>query len=70
MGNVRVAAAPSSGLSTCLMAHPGARALHEVSRDLNTRLSVSWKRRCSDNLSRVVDYLTKREMEAGGPSLG
>ena len=56
--------------STCLMAHPVARALHEVSRDLNIRLSVSWKCRCSDKPSRVADYLTKREMEAARAELG
>lgn len=65
-----MAAAYNTGSSTCLLAHSIAKSLHDVARGLNISLSVSWKRRCSDRLSRVADFLSKMEMEAAKQELG
>ena len=53
--NIGVVAAFSSGSSTCLLAHSMAKALSDVASSLNVKLSVVWRRRCSDRSSVIVD---------------
>ena len=59
--NIGVVAAFNSGSSTCLLAHTMAKALFDVSASLNVRLSVVWRRRCSDRSSVIVDALSKAD---------
>ena len=57
--NVGVAAGFGSASSKCLLAHSVIKALHDVSRALNVTLTVSWRRRCSDEMTTLVDQLSK-----------
>ena len=57
--NVGVVVGFRNGSSTCLMAHTAIKALHDVAAALNIHLSVTWRRRCSDELSVAADELSK-----------
>ena len=54
-----MAAGFGSASSTCLLAHTVLKALEDVSRALNVTLTVCWKRRCSDEMTTLVDQLSK-----------
>ena len=49
------------GSSSCLLAHSVVKALNDVATSLNVKLSVVWRRRCSDRGSVIVDKLSKAE---------
>ena len=54
-------AAFSKGSSTCLLAHSVVKAINDVAISLNVKVSVVWRRRCSDRGSVIVDKLSKAE---------
>ena len=57
--NIGVVIGYHKGSSTCLLAHTAIKALHDVAAALNIRLTVAWRRRCSDDLSIIADDLSK-----------
>lgn len=59
--NIGVAAGYGSASSTCLLSHTVIKALWDVSRALNITLSVCWQRRCSDEMTVLVDQLSKSD---------
>ena len=69
-------AAFNRGSSTCLLAHTMAKAMFDVAASLNVKLSVVWRRRCSDRSSVIVDALSKADtalalgLMKGSPSPG
>ena len=63
-----------SGSSTCPYSHTAIKALHDVALTLNVSLTVCWRRRRSDEMTELVDDLSKadttRAREHNNSSLG
>ena len=72
--NVGTAAGFGSGSSTCPFAHTAIKSLHDVAMALNVKLTVCWRRRRTDEMSMLVDELSKsdtaRVMEYDNPVPG